>query len=357
MRYLLFLWSLGCAKYGPVQYQHKVLGESLEQALGGDLKEWSKTCAPRQLALAISHKEFAELEFEQGDVLRAEEHLVFAQKNIDKAIRLAEKCRPKDRDDDGLVDKDDQCPDEPETVNAYKDDDGCPEIDTDKDGIFDDSDRCKDTPEDIDMFQDEDGCPEEDNDNDGFLDAEDKCPNNPEDYDGYRDQDGCPEETGDADGDGILDDVDACVDQPETKNNYLDKDGCPDRVPKNVRITNNQIIIDQKILFATGKAIILKQSYGILNSVAQVLRDYSQIKVLVEGHTDSVGSDSYNLKLSQRRAKSVRQHLIKVEKIAADRLTSKGFGETKPIDSNDTMEGKERNRRVEFTIVQGMEKE
>jgi outer membrane protein OmpA-like peptidoglycan-associated protein len=205
------------------------------------------------------------------------------------------------------------------------------------------------------LFEDEDGCPEEDNDNDGFLDADDKCPNLAEDYDGYRDDDGCPEETGDTDGDGILDDVDGCVDQPETQNNYLDKDGCPDTVPRNVRITDNQIIIEEKILFATGKAVILRESYGILHSVAQVMKDYSQITIRVDGHTDDVGSDKYNLKLSQKRSKSVRQHLIKVEEIDASRLESKGFGESTPIADNKTKLGKEKNRRVEFTILNGME--
>ena len=120
-------------------------------------------------------------------------------------------------------------------------------------------------------------------------------------------------------------------------------------------ILTNQIMTFK--YFATGKARILKQSYGILNSVAQVMRDYAQIKVLVEGHTDNVGSDSYNLKLSQKRAKAVRKHLISIENIAADRLTSKGFGESRPIDTNTTKKGKENNRRVEFKIVQGMEQE
>ena len=156
---------------------------------------------------------------------------------------------------------------------------------------------------------------------------EDKCPNIPEDYDAFEDEDGCPEDSADTDGDGIFDDIDKCINRPENFNNYLDKDGCPDSAPKNIRITDDKNEIQQKILFQTGRAIILKESYGILSSVGQVLRDYSKIRVRVDGHTDSRGTDAYNLDLSQRRSKSVRDHLIRIEGIDPSRLEFKGFGE------------------------------
>jgi len=216
-------------------------------------------------------------------------------------------------------------------------------------------DRCPESPEDKDLFEDEDGCPEEDNDNDGLVDTEDKCPNIPEDYDAFQDEDGCPEDSSDTDGDGIFDDIDKCINRPENFNNYLDKDGCPDSAPKNIRITNDKIEIQQKILFQTGRAIILKQSYDILSSVGQVMRDYSKIRVRVDGHTDSRGTDAYNLDLSQKRSKSVRDHLIRIEGIDPSRLQFQGFGESKPIADNQIPSGREKNRRVEFTIIEGME--
>ena len=101
--------------------------------------------------------------------------------------------------------------------------------DRDGDGIKDDVDQCPDDPEDIDGFKDEDGCPDPDNDGDGILDKDDRCPNEPEDRDGIEDDDGCPEgNMGDRDGDGIPDNVDKCPDQPEDKDGFQDQDGCPD---------------------------------------------------------------------------------------------------------------------------------
>ena len=345
------LFTLACIKYGPVQSQHRQLSTSLEKA---EADEWTFKCAPKEMALASANKQFAELEFQQGKVLRAEEHLSVAMTNVDLAIQAAEECRPKDIDNDGIMDNVDDCPKQPETYNDYQDEDGCPEKDTDGDSIFDDADACITVPEDLDDFQDLDGCPEYDNDKDGIVDVADKCPNVPEDYDGFKDEDGCPEETGDTDGDGILDDVDMCIREVETFNSYMDDDGCPDRAPKGVRVTKNAIIIDEKIYFQTAKAIILPKSYDILNSVAQAMQDYANIRVEVQGHTDSDGSESYNLKLSNRRANAVREYLVNAG-VDESRLESKGFGETTPIADNKTAAGKEKNRRVEFKIVSGME--
>src|SRR5690606_18155294 len=93
--------------------------------------------------------------------------------------------------------------------------------------------KCPMEPEDMDGFQDDDGCPEADNDGDGLADAQDKCPNEAEDKDGFQDDDGCPDP--DNDGDGVADASDKCVDQPETKNGYQDDDGCPDEIPQKVK--------------------------------------------------------------------------------------------------------------------------
>lgn len=345
-RTLLLLGLSGCAKMGPIVDYHDEIEDGIRQAM---VDEWAETCAPRELALAQSNFTFAKLEFEQGDDRRAEAHLLIARTNIQAALEAAEACRPKDRDEDGILDEDDECPDIAETFNGFRDEDGCPEGDRDGDRIFDADDRCPDIPEDRDSFLDTDGCPDPDNDSDGILDVNDSCPDEPEDFDGDEDTDGCPDAARDSDGDGIFDDLDRCVDQPETMNEYMDEDGCPDEAPQFVRITEERIEIDQKIQFTSGKSRILSVSFPILDSVTTVMKDYPDLDVQVEGHTDSDGSDSYNLRLSQSRADAVREYLIS-QGVDAARLSSVGYGETRPIDTNRTTSGKANNRRVEFRI-------
>ncbi len=340
----------GCVKVGDLPAYHYEVAEGLELARAD---KWAEECAPRELALAESNQVFAELEFKQGDDRRAEEHLLIAQENIRLALAAAEACRPHDSDGDGVLDEVDQCPDEPETVNGYRDQDGCPETDTDRDGIWDADDNCPNEPEDLDSFLDTDGCPDLDNDSDGLVDSLDRCPDEPEDFDGDEDEDGCPDSAKDSDGDGVLDDVDKCLYDPETINAYLDEDGCPDTPPQNVRITKEKIEIQEKIMFASGRSRILAVSYDILDAVSQVMQDYPDLKVRIEGHTDSDGSESSNLTLSQARADAVRRYLID-SGIEGSRLVSVGYGETQPIDTNRTASGKANNRRVEFRITEGM---
>jgi outer membrane protein OmpA-like peptidoglycan-associated protein len=306
-----------CASVRTLQADHRTLVADITKA---EASEWAMQCAPRELAMASAHREFAELEFQEGDARRAAEHVAIAHDNIEKALAKAAECVPKDKDGDGLVDGSDACPDE---------------------------------PEDKDAFQDSDGCPETDNDEDGIVDASDACPDVPEDKDGDRDEDGCPEEPGDRDLDGIVDASDACPDQAESKNDYLDLDGCPDERPSQVRVTREQIEINEKIQFEVAKSRILPVSYGILNQVAQVMRDYPSISIRVEGHTDSDGSDAYNLKLSQQRAAAVLEYLV-AQGLDPGRIGSVGLGETKPIDTNRTADGRANNRRVEFHITGGM---
>lgn len=349
---MLLFSLLACVKYGPVQVLHAEIEGKLLLAQGDP---WTTTCAPEEMAAAITNAEFAEIEFAQGGVIRAEEHLRLSISNVEKAMKIADECRPKDIDEDGIMDNVDKCPKVAETFNNYQDEDGCPEKDSDKDGLFDDQDRCPTVAEDKDDFQDDDGCPEYDNDQDSIVDVKDKCPNSPEDYDGYQDEDGCPEDVGDADGDGIMDNVDLCINEPETMNSYMDADGCPDKPPTGVRVTKTAIVIEEKIYFETGKAVILPKSYDILNSVAQAMKDYSTIRIEVQGHTDSDGSATYNRNLSDQRAKSVREYLINSGGIDAGRLEAKGYGEDVPIAENTTPEGKEKNRRVEFKIIGGMQ--
>jgi len=225
-------------------------------------------------------------------------------------------------------------------------------LDTDKDGLYDDEDECPTDPEDFDKFEDEDGCPEPDNDKDGIADVNDKCPMEPEDMDRWQDEDGCPED--DNDGDGIEDGKDECPNDAEVKNGFEDEDGCPDEATKKkmVVVKRDRIEITDKVYFAYDSDRILPKSYDLLDNVAKVVNEHTEIPgIFIEGHTDSDGKDSYNLSLSDRRAKSVMKYLIDRGSVAADRLKAKGFGEAQPIADNKTEAGKQANRRVEFRIV------
>ena len=257
-------------------------------------------------------------------------------------------CPDTDNDMDRIPDIADQCPDTPEDRNGFEDDDGCPDgtRDRDRDGLIDSQDRCPDEPEDKDGFQDQDGCPDPDNDMDGILDRADSCPMQPEDYDDYKDEDGCPDP--DNDKDGIPDVKDRCPDQAENVNGIEDEDGCPER---KVVLTRDKIEINEKVYFETNKAVIKPESFSLLDEVAAVLRKYPQLKkVEVQGHTDSRGSDTYNLELSDRRARAVKAYLVQRE-IDPARLDSRGYGESNPVDPAENTEAWSKNRRVEFIII------
>jgi OOP family OmpA-OmpF porin len=107
-------------------------------------------------------------------------------------------------------------------------------------------------------------------------------------------------------------------------------------------------IVTHGILFDSGSDKIKGESYQTLKDIGQLLTDDPKLRVSIEGHTDSDGTDEYNMTLSQKRAASVKNYLIANYKIAPERLESKGWGESKPIDTNDTPEGKANNRRVEL---------
>ena len=255
-------------------------------------------------------------------------------------------CPETDNDQDGLLDPQDQCPDDPEDLDGFEDENGCPDLDNDGDGIVDVDDACPDDPEDVDLFHDEDGCPEPDNDNDGFLDWEDMCPTDPEDFDGYEEDDGCPDP--DNDGDGILDIDDACPDDPEDFDGDADEDGCPEEFTE---VTDSQIEIWDKVHFETDSNTIIDDSFGLLNEVANIIRANPTMRVRIEGHTDDRASEEYNLALSDSRAASVRQYLIEAG-VSAEQLESIGYGESRPLESNNSRRGRALNRRVEFHITE-----
>lgn len=258
----------------------------------------------------------------------------------------------KDTDGDGVYDKDDACVD----VAGLAEFKGCP--DTDGDGIQDSEDACVDTP----GVAEFNGCA--DTDGDGVADPNDECV----DVVGLKELNGCP----DADGDGIADTKDGCPQEagPAANNGcpWPDKDGdsvldkddqCPDVVGT---VANNgcpevseavqKALNDyaKTILFDTGKSSIKEQSAGVLNDIVGILKEYTNAKFTIDGHTDSVGSSKLNQKLSETRAAAVKDYLI-TNGIDASRLSSKGYGESKPIDSNKTRAGRRNNRRVEINLV------
>lgn len=259
-------------------------------------------------------------------------------------------CPDLDNDKDGILDVDDECPLVPEDHDGDADEDGCPEGtigDRDGDGILDNVDECPDDPEDRDGFQDADGCPDLDNDNDGILDVDDLCPNDAEDKDNFEDEDGCPDL--DNDKDRILDVDDSCPNDPETYNGFEDEDGCPDR--GSVIIEENEIIILEKIFFATDSAEILPRSFPIVDAVSATLVGNPQMTMIeIQGHADERGSDDYNIRLTSDRAASVRQAMIQ-RGVDAGRLRSGGYGERCPVDPGHDAPAWENNRRVEFKII------
>ena len=247
--------------------------------------------------------------------------------------------RNPDRDGDGILNEQDQCPDDPEDFDGFNDQDGCPDEDNDQDGILDINDQCPNMPEDKNGIDDEDGCPEKDTDGDGILDKFDKCPEAAEDKDGFEDEDGCPED--DNDKDGIVDVKDQCPNEPETFNDVVDDDGCPDEgLTKFVGAVRG-------IKFATDSPIIDVVSYPVLDEAAEVMKSYKNLVMIIEGHTDSTGSAAHNLKLSKERAESVRQYLVS-KGVSPFRLRIVGYGEERPIASNATRTGRATNRRIEF---------
>ena len=167
-----------------------------------------------------------------------------------------------------------------------------------------------------------------DSDGDGVVDGKDKCPNTPA---GRKvNADGCEL---DSDGDGVVDGSDKC---PTVYAKTAD--GCPPPPPP---------LVLEGVQFDNDKATLRPEAFAILDKVAIGLKDWGDVNIEVAGHTDSKSDDEYNLKLSQRRAEAVRDYLIS-KGISADRLTAKGYGESKPIADNETEEGRFKNRRVEL---------
>lgn len=224
--------------------------------------------------------------------------------------------------------------------------------DSDGDGYPDDIDLCPNEKEDGKPPRPDDGCPApKDRDGDGIPDDMDKCPDQPEDKDGIQDADGCPET--DADGDGVPDKEDACPLLKGDKNPDPKKNGC--KVHKNIVETESGVQLLEPIQFDTGKSTIKKVSFPMLDEVTEVLKSRPDAHMGIFGHTDSRGEHDMNVKLSRDRAASVVRYLV-TKGVAPARLESEGYGPDRPIDTNETEEGRAKNRRVEFKIQEEMKK-
>lgn len=180
-----------------------------------------------------------------------------------------------------------------------------------------------------------------DRDRDGIEDSLDECP----DEAGPEASFGCP----DGDADRVPDYRDNCPDaKAPARADAKRSDGCPSRV----FIAAKAIVITDKIYFRTNRSTIKPESYALLDEIAGILVKHDEIKLVeIAGHTDSQGRDSYNLKLSDGRAKAVADYLVDAG-VAEARLQAKGYGETEPIGDNETEEGRAANRRVEFRILE-----
>lgn len=243
-----------------------------------------------------------------------------------------------DKDGDGVADEFDKCPNTPAAAYGKVDANGCP-LDIDGDGVSDYLDKCPNTPAAAYGKVDVNGCAL-DTDGDGVADYLDKCPNTPTAAFGKVGLDGCPIDT---DGDGIADYLDNCPKISGTAAN----NGCPE-VKKEVKLLFKKAL--QGIQFETAKSDIKPFSFPLLNQIANALILNPDYLIEVQGHTDNVGGDDYNMNLSNERAASVRAYLIS-KGVSEVTITSKGYGETKPVASNNTKAGKTMNRRVEFVVT------
>lgn len=288
----------------------------------------------------------------------------------------AMKAVPKDTDGDGIIDKNDACPAVAGVASAK----GCP--DADGDGIADSQDACPQVAGLVDFK----GCP--DSDSDGITDAEDACPKEAglpalkgcpdSDGDGIADKDdACPQVAGisafdgckDSDGDGVADPKDKCPDVPGKAELMGCKDsdgdgvsdiddkcpsapglvinkGCPEVDTKTKEVLRKAL---KGVQFETGKDVIKKPSFPILDNVAAILKEHPEYKLDIAGHTDDAGNHDKNVLLSEKRAAAAKNYIIS-KGVASDRLRSEGYGPDRPIADNKTQAGKSLNRRVEFIV-------
>jgi outer membrane protein OmpA-like peptidoglycan-associated protein len=277
---------------------------------------------------------------------------------------------PSDQDGDGVLDRADRCAGTPAGVPV--DAQGCP-VDSDGDGVPDGLDRCDGTTKGCRV--DASGCPA-DSDSDGVCDGLDMCPGTPagtsvdpggcltdRDGDGVPDgRDACPDTPRgctpdargcptDSDRDGVCDGQDKCPGTPSGAK--VDAGGCPaSRLERETELLETGVIRLEDINFDTGRATLRPESYRPLNEVGDILSRWPALRIEIGGHTDAEGNALVNLALSKSRAQAVLDYLLrKFPELDSERFSVAGYGESNPIESNDTEMGRARNRRVEFTVL------
>jgi OmpA-OmpF porin, OOP family len=231
-----------------------------------------------------------------------------------------------DSDKDGLPDSQDSCKTIPGSPKWH----GCPVPDSDLDGVNDDEDSCKTIPG-VARYH---GCPIPDFDNDGVNDEEDSCRTVP----GSKKYHGCP--VPDSDHDGIDDETDKCPFEPGPAENH----GCPVVKASIVKIEQ---IVAANVMFKSNSASLTKNSAPAIRELADSMKTNPDLDLLIEGHTDNQGGETFNLKLSEDRANTVKNLLIQYG-IPEKRIEIKAFGDSQPISPNTTSQGRALNRRVVF---------
>ncbi|GEM_PF-893214 len=240
--------------------------------------------------------------------------------NTPAVVIVDEKGCPVDRDRDGVPDYKDDCPDIAGSIALN----GCP--DKDGDGIADKNDRCPDVP----GLMKLNGCP--DSDGDGVKDSEDQCPKTPKGY--VVDANGCALDT---DGDGVVDSEDKCPQEA----GLISNNGCPAKW---------ETLVIAPVYFDFDKAVIKQKYISELNKLADQLDKSKEYEVVVGGHTCNIGTETYNMKLSEKRAQAVVKHLM-MRGINNTFVGANSYGESKPAVKNDTKSHRKLNRRVEFEVV------
>lgn len=238
-----------------------------------------------------------------------------------------------DEDGDGVNDEDDQCPGT--RPGGLVDATGC-EIDTDLDGVPDPLDECPGTPRGARVGQD--GCGS-DGDGDGVLDGLDECPGTRPGADVA--ENGC---ASDGDGDGVPDGLDACPRTPA--GSPVNAEGCSEA---ETRIEAGRLIL-RNVYFNFDQTTVRPESQSALDEVGQILAERTDLLVEIQGHTDGIGDEAFNLRLSQARADAVLAYLTGRYPGLASRLTAVGMGESQPLADNGFVEGRQENRRVEFVV-------
>ncbi|MCI5081583.1 MAG: DUF6089 family protein [Saprospiraceae bacterium] len=251
-----------------------------------------------------------------------------------------------DQDNDGIADSKDKCPDLPGFVEMN----GCP--DTDKDGIADSDDLCPEQE----GIPELNGCPNVDADEDGLVDAFDDCPN----LKGDKENNGCPEVTDVVTTDSTVVATTESKDTAATEDQLVAKGGRPTTDSTKVATTSEAEISEnleellslatKAVKFETGKSTLKEESLDILNQVAEAMKKLPGYELKIKGYTDSVGDDTKNKSLSEKRAKACFEYLI-FKGLKGARMSFDGFGEENPIGDNNTPAGRRLNRRVEFELI------